>query len=59
MSWLDLSAKIDAVKRELDGIDEAISQAMHDRSTLKVWVGFAVACMHASYCWRISMMCWP
>lgn len=35
MPWLDLSAKIDAVKRELDGIDEAIGQAMHDRGVLK------------------------
>ena len=36
MSLLDLSAKIDAVKRELDGIDDAIKAAMHHRGSLQV-----------------------
>lgn len=36
MCWLDLSAKIDAFKRELDGIDEAISHARRDRGALQV-----------------------
>jgi hypothetical protein len=37
MSWLDLSGKIDAFKRELDGIDEAISHAMQERAALQAW----------------------
>jgi hypothetical protein len=35
MSWLDLSSKIDAFKRELDGVDEAISHAIRDRTALQ------------------------
>jgi len=36
MSLLDLSAQIDAVKQELDGIDDAVRAAMRDRNAMQV-----------------------
>lgn len=46
MSWLDLSAKIDAFKRELDGIDDAISRSIRGRSALQV---------RPSRCWLLTV----
>jgi hypothetical protein len=52
MSWLDLSSKIDAFKRELDGIDEAVSHAMHDRAALQAWNVSKRTCTTACCCFQ-------
>jgi hypothetical protein len=49
MSWLDLSGKIDAFKRELDGIDEAIGHAMRNRTALQ-------ACTACCFCMLAGLL---